>query len=59
MAIAHDPAPSERRRLNWLGDNPVLRAVGRVPPPLGGTLLQGFTVSTFRFILPATQAAGV
>jgi signal transduction histidine kinase len=45
MAIARDAvAPSQRRRLDWLGDNPLVRAIGRVPLPLGGKLLVGFTV---------------
>src|SRR5689334_9925865 len=45
MAIAHDGVASERRRrLGWLGHNPVVRAIGRIPLPLGGKLLLGFTV---------------
>ena len=45
MAIAHDAsAPSRQGRLGWLGDNPVVRAIGRIPLPLGGKLLLGFTV---------------
>jgi signal transduction histidine kinase len=45
MAIAHDAAtPSNRRRLDWLGDNPLVRGIGRVPLPLGGKLLFGFAV---------------
>jgi signal transduction histidine kinase len=44
MAIAHDAvAPEQRKRLRWLGDNPLVRAVGRIPLPLGGKLLIGFT----------------
>ena len=43
MAIAHDaPAPPARRRR--ASDNLVVRAIGRVPWPLGGKLLAGFAV---------------
>jgi len=44
MAIAHDApeaAPAPRRRA---GDNPLVRAVGRVRLPLGAKLLIGFAV---------------
>src|SRR5438093_2172489 len=45
MAIAHDAAaPSERKRWYQPTDNPLVRAVGRVPMPLGGKLLVGFAV---------------
>jgi signal transduction histidine kinase len=45
MAIARDAAtPSNRRRLDRLGDNPLVRGIGRVPLPLGGKLLFGFAV---------------
>jgi signal transduction histidine kinase len=45
MAIAHDAAaPSERRRWDWLADNPIVRAFGRVPLPLGAKLIAGFAV---------------
>ena len=45
MALAHDAVPPSRpTRLGWLGDNPLVRGVGRVPLPLGGKLLVGFTV---------------
>ena len=45
MALAHDAVPPSRsRRLDWLGDNPLVRAIGRIPLPLGGKLLLGFTV---------------
>jgi signal transduction histidine kinase len=45
MAIAHDAgAPAQRKRTAWLADNAVVRAVGRIPLPLGGKLLLGFTI---------------
>jgi signal transduction histidine kinase len=45
MAIAHDAAaPSERRRWDWLADNPIVRAIGRVRLPLGAKLIAGFAV---------------
>ena len=44
MAIAHDAAAPPHRSRGWLTDNPLVRAVGRVPLPLGGKLLVGFTV---------------
>ena len=44
MAIAHEAASEGRKSLGWLEDNPLVRAVGRVPLPLGGKLLVGFTV---------------
>jgi signal transduction histidine kinase len=45
MAIAHDAAaPSEPRRRNLVADNPLVRAVGRVPLPLGAKLITGFAV---------------
>jgi signal transduction histidine kinase len=45
MAIAHDAVVSKRRKwLGWLGDNPLVRAIGRIPLPLGGKLLVGFAV---------------
>jgi signal transduction histidine kinase len=45
MAIAHDVSPpSKPSRLDWLGDNPLVRAIGRVPLPLGGKLLIGSAV---------------
>jgi signal transduction histidine kinase len=46
--IAHEPveaAPApRRRRLGWSTDNALVRAVGRVPLPLGAKLLIGFAV---------------
>jgi signal transduction histidine kinase len=45
MAIAHDAAAqSEPRRRNLVTDNPLVRAVGRVPLPLGAKLIAGFAV---------------
>jgi signal transduction histidine kinase len=45
MAIAHDAAAqSEPRRRNLVTDNPLVRAVGRVPVPLGAKLIAGFAV---------------
>jgi signal transduction histidine kinase len=45
MAIAHDAAvPPERRRWDWLADNPIVRAIGRVRLPLGAKLIAGFGV---------------
>jgi signal transduction histidine kinase len=44
MAIAHEGASERRKSLGWLEDNALVRAVGRVPLPLGGKLLVGFTV---------------
>ena len=48
MDLAHDavepkPAP-RRRRLGWAANNALVRAVGRVPLPLGAKLLLGFAV---------------
>ena len=44
MAIAHDATGPEQERRVWTRDNPLVRAVGRVPLPLGGKLLVGFGV---------------
>src|SRR5262245_30491862 len=46
MAIAHDAAaaPERKRRLAWVSDNALVRAVGRIPLPIGGKLLIGFAV---------------
>ena len=45
MAIAHEAAaPTERRRWDWLADNPIVRALGRAPLPLGAKLIAGFAV---------------
>src|SRR5436190_17300643 len=46
MAIAHDAAaaPERKRRLAWASDNALVRAVGRIPLPIGGKLLIGFAV---------------
>jgi signal transduction histidine kinase len=45
MAIAHDAAaPSEPKRRGLVADNPLVRAVGRVPLPLGAKLIAGFAV---------------
>jgi signal transduction histidine kinase len=45
MAISHDAAaPSEPRRRDSAADNPLVRAVGRVPLPLGAKLIAGFAV---------------
>jgi signal transduction histidine kinase len=46
MAIAHDAAaaPGRKRRLAWASDNALVRAIGRVPLPIGGKLLIGFAV---------------
>src|SRR2546428_271338 len=43
MAIAHDASAAPQRK-RWGSDNPIVRAVGRVPLPLGGKLLVGFAV---------------
>src|SRR5439155_20123322 len=43
--IADNAVVSKRRKwLGWLGDNPLVRAIGRIPLPLGGKLLVGFAV---------------
>jgi signal transduction histidine kinase len=45
MTIARDAAaPPERKPRAWLADNALVRATGRIPLPLGGKLLLGFTV---------------
>ncbi|MGZ4289394.1 MAG: ATP-binding protein [Gaiellaceae bacterium] len=45
MAIAQDAAaPSERKRWDWVADNPIVRAIGRAPLPLGAKLIAGFAV---------------
>jgi len=45
MAIAHDAAaPRARGRWDWVADNPVARAIGRVRLPLGAKLIAGFAV---------------
>jgi signal transduction histidine kinase len=47
MDIAHEPveaAPEPRRRFSRTADNPLVRAVGRVPVPLGAKLIAGFAV---------------
>jgi signal transduction histidine kinase len=45
MAITHDAAaPPERRHWDWLADNPIVRAFGRTPLPLGAKLIAGFAV---------------
>jgi signal transduction histidine kinase len=46
MAIAHDAsaAPERKRRLAWASDNALVRAIGRIPLPIGGKLLIGFAV---------------
>jgi signal transduction histidine kinase len=44
MAIAHDAAPAERSRWEWAADNALVRAVGRLPWPLGAKLIAGFAV---------------
>src|SRR5690349_978956 len=46
MAIAHDAAaaPERKRHLAWASDNALVRAVGRIPLPIGGKLLIGFAV---------------
>jgi signal transduction histidine kinase len=48
MEIAPEAAevapPSERRRLGWTIDNPLVRAVARVPLPLGAKLVAGFAL---------------
>jgi len=45
MAIAHDSAAApEGKRRNWASDNPAVRAVGRIPLPLGAKLLAGFAL---------------
>jgi signal transduction histidine kinase len=43
MAITHDAAAPPRKRTDWLADNPLVRSIGRIPLPLGGKLLFGFT----------------
>ena len=45
--LAHDAveaAREPRRRVSWATDNPLVRAVGRVPLPLGAKLIAGFAV---------------
>jgi signal transduction histidine kinase len=45
MAIAQDvAAPPGPRRRDLVADNPLVRAVGRVPLPLGAKLIAGFAV---------------
>ncbi len=45
MAIAQDAAaPPEPRRRDPAADNPLVRAVGRVPLPLGAKLIAGFAL---------------
>src|SRR5947207_3395640 len=45
MAIASDaPATPERKRLAWASDSALVRALGRIPLPIGGKLLIGFAV---------------
>ncbi|HLX77785.1 MAG TPA: histidine kinase dimerization/phospho-acceptor domain-containing protein, partial [Acidimicrobiales bacterium] len=45
MAIARDAvATRERKRWDWLADNPLVRAVGRVPLPIGAKLIAGFAI---------------
>src|SRR5438309_2363299 len=43
MAIVHDAPPvPERKRRSWATDNPLVRAVGRLPLPLGAKLIASF-----------------
>ena len=45
MDLAHDEpeaAPASRRWFSWAADNPLVRAVGRLPLPLGAKLIAGF-----------------
>ena len=46
--IAHEPVESAPEATlypsRWAGDNPLVRAVGRVPLPLGAKLIAGFAV---------------
>jgi signal transduction histidine kinase len=43
MAIANDAAvPPKQARFRWAVDNPLVRAVGRLPLPLGAKLSAGF-----------------
>jgi signal transduction histidine kinase len=48
MEIARDAVEAEsaprRRRIGWAADNPLVRAVGRVPLPLGAKLIAGFGI---------------
>ena len=45
MPIAPDAAaPVSRGGFGWAADNPLVRAVGRVPLPLGAKLIAGFAV---------------
>ena len=45
MAIASDAAVApDRKRMAWVSDNALVRAVGRIPLPIGGKLLLGFAV---------------
>jgi signal transduction histidine kinase len=44
MALAHDAAAPEQKRRASATDNPLVRAVARIPLPLGGKLLLGFAV---------------
>jgi signal transduction histidine kinase len=41
---ATETVAPKRRRLGWTGENPLVRAVGRVPLPLGAKLIAGFAV---------------
>jgi signal transduction histidine kinase len=45
MSVAHDAVPApERKRWDWLADNLLVRAVGRIPLPLGAKLIAGFAI---------------
>jgi len=48
MDISHEavetPPPARRSRFGWVTDNPLVRAVGRIPLPLGAKLTAGFAV---------------
>jgi signal transduction histidine kinase len=45
MTFAHDAvAPPEPKRWDWLADNLLVRAVGRIPLPLGAKLIAGFAI---------------
>jgi signal transduction histidine kinase len=55
VAIAHDAtAPHTRSRFRWAADNGLVRAIGRIPLPLGTKLIAGFLVVGALLALVAT-----
>jgi signal transduction histidine kinase len=55
MSIARDPAvPAKRTRLSWSTDNRFVRAVARLPLPLGAKLIAGFLIIGALLALVAT-----